>query len=106
MEVIQTAPGRKPRTPRSPKWQALAKQFLKGKVCAVCGRKESVIAHHKIPFHVHPELELEESNLIPLCEGRTVNCHLAVGHLFSWKSYNPSIEDDALVMRSKVANRP
>lgn len=97
---------RKPRTPRSPKWPALSKRFLKGKVCAVCGRKVAVVAHHKKPFHLFPELELEESNLIPLCEGRTVNCHLAVGHLFSYRSHNPNVEEDAEVMRAKVKARP
>ena len=58
------------------------------------------------PFHLFPELELEESNLIPLCEGRTVNCHLAVGHLFSYRSHNPNVEEDAEVMRAKVKARP
>ncbi len=97
---------RKPRTPRSPKWAAISKRFLKGKVCAVCGRKEEIVAHHKRPFHLFPELELDESNLIPLCEGRTVNCHLAVGHLMSFKSHNPDVETDAAYMREKIKNRP
>lgn len=97
---------RKPRVPRSGKWPAVSKRFLKGKKCAVCGRAESVIAHHKKPFHEFPELELDTDNLIPLCEGRTINCHLAVGHLFSWKSHNPDVERDAATIRQKVVNRP
>jgi 5-methylcytosine-specific restriction enzyme A len=96
----------KPRTKRSPKWPALCKRFLKGKACAACGRAVNVVAHHKQPFHLHPELELDESNLIPLCEGRTVNCHLAIGHLFSWKSINAEVEADAAYVNNKVRNRP
>lgn len=100
------AHGRKSRAARSPKWAALSKRFLKGKCCSVCGRSENVVAHHKLPFHLHPELELDETNLIPLCEGRTVNCHLAVGHLFNFCSYNPTVDSDAATMREKVRTRP
>ena len=84
----------------------MSKRFLKGKACAACGRRANVVAHHKQPFHLHPELELDESNLIPLCEGRTVNCHLAIGHLFSWKSINAEVEADAAYVNNKVRNRP
>lgn len=98
--------GRKSRVARSPKWAAFAKRFIKGKACAVCGRSEQVVPHHKKPFHLFPELELDESNLIPLCEGRTVNCHLAVGHLFRWQSWNEAVDVDAAYIRQKVAGRP
>ena len=98
---------RKPRPRRSPKWAALAKRFLRANsCCAVCGRSENVVAHHICPFHLFPSMELDEANLIPLCEGRTVNCHLAVGHLFLWASYNPAVVLDAAAITQKVKMRP
>lgn len=98
--------GTKSRALRSSKWGALAKRFVKGKSCACCGRKECLVVHHIQPFHLHPELELDESNLIVLCEGKIVNCHLAVGHLFYWPSHNPDIVADAAYMNAKVKGRP
>lgn len=98
--------GRKTRAARSPKWAAFSKKFLRGKCCAVCGRSDQVVPHHKKPYHLYPELELDETNLIPLCEGRTVNCHLAVGHLFRWASWNETVESDAAYIRQKVEARP
>lgn len=98
--------GRKTRAARSPKWAAFAKRFLKGKCCAACGRSEHVVAHHKQPFHLHPELELDESNLIPLCEGRAINCHLAIGHLYFWPSFNPTVDADAAYIAKRVKERP
>ena len=98
--------GRKSRAARSPKWAAFAKRYLKGKACACCGRSDQVVPHHIKPYHLFPDLELDENNLIPLCEGRTVNCHLAVGHLFRWKSYNETVREDAAYIRQKVEGRP
>lgn len=98
--------GTKPRTLRSPKWAALAKRFVKGKSCAACGRSECLVVHHIKPFHLHPELELEEGNLIVLCEGKIVNCHLAIGHLFNWRSYNVDVAQDSATVNAKVKGRP
>ncbi len=103
---MQTIVLTKPKSKRSGKWAALSKRFLKGKACAVCGRKKELVAHHKKPFHLFPELELDESNLIPMCEGDVVNCHLSVGHLFSFMSYNPAVATDAANIVDKVAKRP
>lgn len=66
-------------TPRSPGWAKFAKNFLKGKVCAACGRKDYLNAHHVLAYHTHPELEMVSSNLIPLCEGVNA-CHYICGH--------------------------
>ncbi len=65
-------------------------------------------AHHKLPFHLHPELELEDSNLIPLCEEKEdgINCHLAFGHLGNFKSFNKDVEADAGTWNEKIKNRP
>lgn len=96
----------KPRMARSPRWPAVRSAFLVGKVCAVCGRSDALVPHHIYPVHLFPELELNPGNLIALCEGRTVNCHLAVGHLFNWASYNKDVVADAAWITQKVKDRP
>ena len=72
--------------------------------CAVCGGNKKVEVHHKHPFHVHPELELEPSNFITLCENDKdgVNCHLLFGHLGNFKSVNLSVEADAENWKNKI----
>ena len=93
---------------RSPHWEALRKAFLKGKVCALCGGTDKLEAHHMMPFHLHPELELDVNNLIPLCESKKggVNCHLYIGHLGSFKSYNETVNANAIEWNNKIRNRP
>lgn len=92
---------------RSPHWQTFRAKYLAGKVCAVCGQGKEVEAHHIIPFDVAPELELLESNLIPLCGcNHGCDCHLLFGHLGSFFSFNPSIIEDAKWMRAKIMARP
>lgn len=79
--------------PRSGKWQALSKKFLYGKTCAVCGIDKKLVAHHKRPFHEHPDMELDESNLIALCQYPGRNCHFVFGHLWNWQTVNSDIDD-------------
>jgi len=94
---------------RSNKWPAARKAFLKDHPnCAVCGGNKKVEVHHKRPFHLHPELELDPSNFITLCEEKKdgVNCHLMVGHLGSFKSFNVDVEADAKTWNAKFKGRP
>lgn len=92
---------------RSPKWPTFRKKFLAGKVCAVCGAKKKLEAHHVMPFHLDQSLELDEKNLIPLCESsKAVNCHLFFGHLGNFKSFNVEVHKDAEEFRKKVIGRP
>jgi 5-methylcytosine-specific restriction enzyme A len=92
---------------RSSKWPALRKSFIKkNPKCAVCGGRKNVEVHHKKPFHSHPELELDETNLISLCEGSGMNCHLTFGHLGSYQSFNPTIDKDAKSWAKKLKSRP
>lgn len=94
---------------RSGKWPAVRKAFLKKNPnCAVCDGKKKVEVHHKKPFHLHPELELDESNLITLCENKNdgVNCHLLFGHLGNFKSLNENVEDDSKLWKNKIKRRP
>ena len=54
--------------------------------------------HHKKPFHLFPELELESTNLITLCMDGDKDCHIKLGHGGSFKAYNPNVEEDVKVV--------
>lgn len=92
---------------RSSHWSKVRKAHLElEKDCQVCGSVENLQVHHIKPFHLFPDLELEQSNLITLCEGKSRNCHLLFGHLLNWHSYNVSVRDDAKQWNQKIKNRP
>lgn len=57
-----------------------------------------------VPFHEAPELELEPSNLMTLCERKKygINCHLLVGHLGDYRRINPDVHGDAETWRTKL----
>lgn len=94
---------------RSGSWARIRREHIaKNPLCAVCGGKDKVEVHHKKPFHLHPELELDPQNLITLCESwkNGICCHLLVGHLGSYKSFNVHVEDDAALLNQKISKRP
>jgi 5-methylcytosine-specific restriction protein A len=93
---------------RSGRWAGVRKAHLdKSPTCALCGGTKKIEVHHIRPFHLHPELELDPSNLISLCEGSNfVNCHLLFGHLGSFKSFNVDVVKDAGAWAAKMASRP
>ena len=94
---------------RSPKWPAVrAKHLAANPSCAACGtaRKAILSVHHIVPFHVDRSKELDTANLITLCEGQGVNCHLLFGHLMNWSSWNVNVREDAAAWRAKIRNRP
>ena len=102
-------PDRKPSSRRSPEWAHVRAAHLRAfPKCALCGRRESVEVHHKKPFHLFPELELDASNLITLCDrrGSGLNCHRIFGHLGSWRSWNENVDEDVAQWRAKMAARP
>ena len=85
--------------PRSSGWSAWVKRFVKGKACVCCGSKGPLTGHHKIPFHLRPDLEMVESNVAPVCDG--TDCHLVIGHLKDFKLYNPDFDADAAAFLAK-----
>ena len=94
---------------RSSLWNKVRKNFLiKNNKCAVCGGSKSLEVHHKKPFHLHPDLELNPKNLITLCEAKTngVTCHLLFGHLGNYKSINVNVDKDVKQWNNKLKNRP
>lgn len=95
-------------TSRSSKWPKVRATHLKIQPnCAVCGGTKSLEVHHMEPFHIKPEKELDPGNLITLCEAKNngINCHLAIGHLGSYKSLNPSVKEDAALWQRKINGR-
>ena len=108
--ITDTVQGKNPsENKRSPKWDKIRKAHLaQFPLCAVCGGTDSLEVHHIKPFHLHPELELEDSNLITLCESKKngVTCHLFIGHLGSYKSFNENAREDAKAWANKLTNRP
>lgn len=88
---------------RSPQWDKARKAHLENNPsCAACKSLKKVEVHHKKPFHLYPELELEPSNLITLCEGKefsSIICHLTFGHLGNYKDENPMVDETVEAMR-------
>jgi hypothetical protein len=70
----------------------------------VCGGRRSLIAHHEVPFHIAPDLELVETNLIPLCEAKRfgINCHFLIGHVGNWRRCNVNCRADAAYWRERL----
>ena len=92
---------------RSPGWIEARRNHLKQfPTCAACGKSKLVglQVHHKKPFHLFPELELDPDNLITLCDDP--QCHLLIGHLDYFKSYNPNVVEDAALWLKRRKERP
>ncbi len=82
---------------RSPEWERVEREHrLREPACVACGHTgEGLQVHHIQPFHLHPELELDQNNLITLCEVKEYDHHLLLGHLDEWESYNKDVRTDA-----------
>ncbi len=90
---------------RSPKWRKLRKVFINEHPrCFVCDSKKKVEVHHKVPFHIAPDLELKEDNLVSLCENKKygICCHLLIGHLGNYQRINVNVEYDMRTWRMKL----
>ena len=62
---------------RSSSWSKVRREFMENAACESCmrGSKRHMLeAHHIVPFHVAPDLELDPDNLICLCR----RCHLLI----------------------------
>lgn len=81
---------------RSPHWRKVRKQHLALEPsCRACGSVVKLEVHHIHPFHLHPELELSQANLITLCEKPGHCCHFTFGHFHNWRLFNPDVVVDA-----------
>jgi len=93
---------------RSSHWPTVRKNFLlENTKCAICESTSNLEVHHKQPFHVNPDLELDLTNLIVLCESKHngINCHLLVGHLGNYKNVNPDVVEDAKIWNQKLKQK-
>lgn len=107
--LVDLAQGKAPiGTRRSSRWPMVRSAWLAlNPTCAVCGGKSKLEVHHKEPFHLRPELELAFSNLMTLCESRRfINCHLMVGHLGNYRSFNPDAVSHAALLNHALVSRP
>ena len=93
---------------RSTEWPKIREAHLKNNpICDVCGSSMNVEVHHIKPFHLYPELELDPSNLISLCETKKygVNCHLFFGHLGNYRAENPHLLEDVKIWKKRFEER-
>jgi hypothetical protein len=94
--------------PRSPEWPRVEKAHLARQprcvCCAGANPNAPLQVHHMFPFHYcialgRPDLELDDRNLITLCEDEAgkdgQNHHLLVGHLDDFQSSNLAVHEDA-----------
>jgi 5-methylcytosine-specific restriction protein A len=104
--LLDTLAGKHPYSAkRSSRWYSVRrKHLLTQPKCALCSGTAKLNVHHIQPFHLHPELELEPSNLITLCESDKggINCHLFFGHLGNFKMINPSVLEDVAAWSIKL----
>lgn len=66
--------------------KVMQEHLKKNPECAYCGRihtKKHV--HHVKPVSSFPESACDPNNLLTLC---AKNCHLVIGHMGWWKTYN------------------
>ena len=79
---------------RSSAWPRTERAWLVvNDTCAACGGKVRLNVHHKTPFHIQPELELDLGNLITLCMELDKHCHLKFGHGGNFKAFVPFVEE-------------
>ena len=91
-------------TKRAIGWSKVRAEHLKKyPKCAACGTEKGLEVHHIKPFHEFPELELEPTNLITLCNK---SCHLYFGHLKYFQSWNPDVVIDSAKYYEKIKSRP
>jgi len=93
---------------RSKDWPRVRKLFLtQHPVCALCNNNKKLEVHHLQPFHTNPELELDPTNLITLCESKEygVNCHLFFGHLGNYKLVNTNVIQDTAIWYVKLGKK-
>lgn len=94
----------KPAASRSSQWPAVERSHLtKQPECQVCGGKSQLNVHHLKPFHLFPELELVETNLVTLCNAS--RCHITFGHGGDFKAWNPHATDDIALARQMIQSR-
>ena len=92
---------------RSAEWPKVRNAYLKEHpACELCGSTHKLNIHHRKPFHLHPELELDPKNFITLCEGKEfgINDHCNIGHGDNFKFENIEIDSDVKKAKEIIKN--
>lgn len=94
--------------PRSPQWATVRHAHIVANPnCIVCGKggdHEELNVHHIKPYHLFPDLELEPTNLVTLCNYSLH--HLWFGHFGNFRlGYNLNVVQDAAEFIKKMALR-
>lgn len=88
-----------------PGWTKLRKEWIAGHPsCACCGITTDLAVHHILPIHLFPEKQLDQTNLITLCQYTPRFCHFVFGHFFDWWGYNSDIRRFAPLMLRRIQN--
>lgn len=91
---------------RSHLWPALREKHIRlNPYCKACGSKQKLEVHHRLPYSLYLEKELDPSNLMTLCcDGPGgIDCHLLWGHCGDWRAYNPKVEHYSAVAKRMLA---
>lgn len=64
-------------------------------ICEICGTPLKVSVHHVKSIKRFPELSVDKTNMISLCDDRSnpSSCHLRHGHLGDWNKNNTNINN-------------
>lgn len=73
---------------RSHEWRYFRNMNIKDK-CEICGSKFFLELHHVFPFHIRPDLELDENNVVTVCRRH----HYEFCHFLNWKKFNIDIKN-------------
>ena len=88
---------------RSPLWYGVEKKHREIEPdCIACASDKALNVHHVLPYHLHPEDELKQRNLVTLCR----ICHLLIGHLRNWHSFNIAVKEYAVMLLKQIKHRP
>ena len=105
-DLMDRVQGKAPKgAKRSRTWSKTRRIHLKTQPrCAVCESKSKLQVHHLIPFHIAPDQEEQEDNLVTLCQNKKygINCHLLIGHLGNYRRFNPSCGLDITIWNMKL----
>jgi 5-methylcytosine-specific restriction endonuclease McrA len=89
---------------RSPHWPTVQHHHLKEHpTCEACSGNVNLNVHHRKPFHLFPDLELEPDNLITLCMDGDKDCHIKLGHGGNFKAYNPNVDADVAKVKANFS---
>lgn len=89
---------------RSGAWRAVELAHVQANpTCIACGSRKFLQVHHRLPFHLFPERELDSRNLRTLCMQPGHLCHFIVGHRFNWRGYSIHVDEDAALCLKRIA---